>query len=633
MPEKFESLDMKKQKQEIIKSLEEKKFFILKKLEDEIAVLGFEVNILDSGLSLLPIDDEDIDEDNFQATTALAELVIEEIHILEDTAETALENLMIDKLIYELSILIKALKTKYRHYEELDEFFENIFDDVVDNAELFTDNQDVELEALKGLMPIVQTKGLEDVIQRYEVNVLVDNSGLVGAPVITSRDLSYSKLIGSINLTPDQNLSVVDVLGIESGLLHEARGGYLILWAQDVIEASGAWQAIRQTLISNVVKIQNPQAGVNKTKYIDPEGIVSPVKIILVGNFVINQLFQNYDPEFASLFKFNVDFEDELPYCKEIVEQIGYKVKQQCEQERLKPVTCEALLRVIRHTQRRRDRVSTNLSPIYKLVREADAIAINFITSKNIEQAINLNRTMFKKLTKSIRDDYKHDRTLVNVRGRKIGQINGLAVYEIGEQMIGQPVKITATTYKGRKGVINVEKAAGLSGNVHTKGIEIIEGFLGHHFAQNLELGLSCKICMEQNYGGVDGDSASSAQLYAVISSLAQMPINQSIAVTGSINQFGEIQPVGGVSEKIEGFFEACKQKGEILNQGVIIPYQNQIDLVLSEEIIKAIKDGIFHIYPIKRYEQGIELLMDESYQKIEARVYEKLKHLSKHHR
>ncbi len=613
---KIENSETIKQKQDILNKFETKKLALLSKLEEEISNLGFMLNIAEGTLALIPLrvpDNPTIEleieqEQNSQLAKALAQLVIDEVGLLEENSEIEINNLLEEKIMQEAWSLIKFLKNKYRHYPELDDYFSEIFDDIIENSEAFLQTENSEVESLKGILPImIGTKDLEDITKKYEVNLFVDNSHLEGAPVIFSRDLGYSKMIGSINIKPDQDLSVIDVLALESGLLHKARGGYLILKAQDVVETLGTWQALKQALRDEVIKIQNPPtASVNQTKYIEPTNIDLNIKVILVGDFTMHQLFTNYDLEFSELFKLKIDFEDELSYTKTLVEQIGYKVKQQCEKENLHPVTCEALLKVIRYTQERKDKVNTDMAPIYSLIREADSLAEDFITLNHVDTALKFKKTMLGKLNKNMRDNYKQERILINVNGKKVGQVNGLAVYGVGEDSIGQPIKITATTYKGRKGVINVEKAAGLSGNIHNKGVEVVEGFLGYHFAQDLEPSLSCKICMEQSYSNVDGDSASSAELYAIISSLAQLPINQNLAVTGSINQFGEIQPVGGLSEKIEGFFAACKEKGITKSQGVIIPYQNQVDLILSEEVIQAIKDGDFHIYPIKRYEQGV---------------------------
>ncbi|OON99353.1 MAG: hypothetical protein ATN35_13070 [Epulopiscium sp. Nele67-Bin004] len=630
------SIDIQKVKESKITELEYEKNLMLTILAEQAKELGFILNIVDGGISFVEQEDCQLNEveirQNSNDLACLAKETIEHLQQVEADVELELINLLDEKLIKEVMCLIKCLKTKYRHYPELEEYFEGIFNDILENSELFmpTDTD----ERIPEFFPILSRKTVNDLLLKYEVNLLVDNSVNTTMPIITDRDLSYGKLVGSIKVMPDQDLSKINVMSIEAGVLHQAIGGYLIIRAEDLVESVGGWQALRATLRDGVIKMQSPQTtSITTTKYIEPEFINAPMKVILIGSHHLYETLNIYDNEFSKLFKLRVDFEDEMSYTKQTIEKIGYKIKKQCEQEQLRPVTCEALLKAIRYNQSRSDKLSTNITPIHTLIREANSIANSTITAKNIEEAIAFKKTMMGKVSRNIKDNYKTNTILLNVKGRKIGQINGLAVYNVGENKIGQPVKITATTYRGQKGVINIEKASDMSGNIHTKGIEIIEGFLGNHFAQYFEPSLSCKICMEQNYSGVDGDSASSAQLYAIISSLSRVPINQNLAVTGSINQFGEIQPVGGLTEKIEGFFRACKEKGFTKDQGVIIPYQNQRDLVLSEEIIQAIKEGKFHIYPIRRYEQGLELLMGESYKQIETKVYEKLRLLSKKNR
>jgi Lon-like ATP-dependent protease len=260
-----------------------------------------------------------------------------------------------------------------------------------------------------------------------------------------------------------------------------------------------------------------------------------------------------------------------------------------------------------------------------EIIREATVFEKELIKEEDIEKVIAMRKSFRRNIEKGINQQYKQDFLMIDTKGRRIGQANGLATYTIGEQSFGRPVKITATTYKGQGGVVNIEQQAGLSGNTHTKGIQILTGFLGSKFAQEMPLSLCCNICFEQSYGMVDGDSASSTQLYAVLSSLAGVPLSQGVAVTGSINQYGCIQPVGGVNEKIEGFYSVCKEKGLTGRQGVIIPYQNKIELLLEDEVVEAVRQRRFHVYAIKDFKEGMEILTEVPYEKIEQRVQQKL--------
>ncbi|OOB77588.1 MAG: hypothetical protein BEN19_01675 [Epulopiscium sp. Nuni2H_MBin003] len=626
--DKLQDNDISLEKEQLEKDLELNKLFLLDELQSKANKLGFEVSIVEEGLAFSPLEGvgEEILTNNIKSVTILAEEVVNQIKQVEDKAAIQLQNILEEKFSTQVSLVLNKLKIKYRHYPEFLDYFDDILEDIVKYYDLFieqpTDNTELEL-ILK-----MSTKKVDDILKNYSVNLLVDNQNTLGAPIIDTRNVSYSDLVGQILMSPEGE---TDICEIRAGEFHRARGGYLILRAIDIIEQVGAYQAIRQTLIEGAIKIQNPSTGsVNRVKLIEPEEVDMDLKIIIIGDAEYYNLLNSYEDGFNKYFGYKIELLEEVNYTKRIVEQIGYKIKQQCIKENLKPVTCGGLLSAIRKTQVRMDKVSLNIEPIYNMIREANTIANKYITANDIDNAIRFKKTLTNKIDNEMKDNYRLDRILINVKGSKIGQINGLCVYGIGDETIGQPIKITATTYKGKKGVINVEKLAGLSGSTHSKGVEVIEGFIGGRFARNIEPNLSCKICMEQSYSGIDGDSASSAELYAVISSLSGIPIKQNLAITGSINQHGDIQPVGGLSEKIEGFFKACKAKGLTNEQGVVIPYQNQVDLVLSDEIVQNIREGKFHIYPISRYEQGIEILMEENIRIVEKKVLETLSNMSK---
>ncbi|ONI45028.1 hypothetical protein AN641_00995 [Candidatus Epulonipiscioides gigas] len=624
LSERLKSLKLEDKKQELIKDFEEQKNEILEKLNQEVKELGFNISQVEGGLAFSIIDENNIInlEENSNKIKQLARIALDQINIWEQEIGAILNNLYEEELIRQISGPIHILKIKYKYYTEFIDYFDNIFEDILEHSDLFIENEDENTEVLKGIFPIMNKSNLSEFLKRYEVNLIVNNSNKKGAPVIVAQDSDYRSLMGSITLK-----DTVDISSIKAGALQQARGGFLILKAEDIIERLGGWQAIKQTLNSGFIKMEDlKNDSINVPQILEPEKIKANVRIILVGSSVHYDLLKNYEPSFSKLFKFRIDFLDEANYTKEIIEQIGYVINKQCKKEKLKPVTTQALLNAIRKTQYRIDKISLNVEPIYKLIYQANSIAKDKITEVDIENVDKFNKTLLNKINNDMKENYKLNRTLIDVDGSKIGEINGLCIYDIGENTIGHPIKITATSYKGKKGIINIEKAAGISGSIHSKGVEIIEGFLGGRFAKTIEPSLNCKICIEQNYASIDGDSASSAELYAVISSLCGIPLKQNLAVTGSINQYGDIQPVGGLSEKIEGFFKACQQKGLTNDQGVIIPYQNQVDLILTNEIIEHIQEGKFHIYPIKRYEQGIELLTGESARRVEEKVRQVLK-------
>ncbi|ONI39187.1 hypothetical protein AN639_11120 [Candidatus Epulonipiscium fishelsonii] len=632
-------------KNKLLTNLEYEKDEMLNELEKMATESGFVVKADEEGIGFIPIyegvpimqstyealsiEEKKQMKDDSTALYELAETLLLEIKNMEQEIELYIKNEKVNLVISQADKLIKALRIKYRHYEELTSYFDGILKDIIENIEIFIE-EPVENNLLINLS-LGSSKNIDDVVQKYEVNLLVNNIELDGAPVIYDREVSYVSLVGQIKLNSEISNAETEILNIKSGLLHKARGGYLLIKADDLIESLGGWLALKTALRNENVTIKNINGtNVVETKVIEPQPIDLPIKVIIVGSSNLKYLLQSYDKDFSNLFKSTIEFNSYLDYNKNSIEEIAYKVQEQCKNEDLLPVSCNALLVALRYTQKllgRNDKLSTNITALQEIIREANSLATICITEQNIKDVIYFRDMELNNLKKEINKSHKENRSMISVQNCRVGQINGLAVYSIGQRNIGQPMRITASTYKGKKGIINVEKVSNLSGSSHNKGVEIIEGFLGGHFAQNIEPNLTCKVCMEQSYSGVDGDSASSTELFAIMSSLAQIPIKQSLAVTGSINQHGDIQPIGGVTEKIEGFYQACKQFPN-KEQGVIIPYQNQIDLVLSEEIIEAVKNGMFHIYPIKTFKEGIELLTGEPYHLIENKIIEKLRKL-----
>ncbi|WP_305767116.1 AAA family ATPase [Candidatus Epulonipiscium viviparus] len=612
------------QEQDLVNANDIAKDELFAALKTEVLKLGFKIKDVDGGWSFVASGHKiKYSEANAALVKQLAQITITKIHDLDDQLDTALTNIFEEELLKQISAPLHKLKTKYSAYPELLQYFQNISDDILENAETFAppaDNPEGE-SALSALLPMLGGLDIDEFLKRYEVNVIVDNGATKGAPVILATECDYSSLLGNIviNDTPE-------VSNIIAGELHKARGGFLIVKAADIVERIDGWDAIAKTLKTGFIAMKDIKSDtINKPKMLEPAKITANVRIIMVGSHYHHEALKEYSAMFDELFKLRIDFADCVAYTKNMVEVIGYEVQQFTKAKNLKPVTTAALLRAIRKTQERSDKINLDFRPIMKFIEEANSIAADEITAADIDAVDNFHKTLLNKVHKNAAEDYLLERTLIDVSGAKVGEINGLCVYDLGEYSLGQPAKITATSYRGKKGIINIEKVAKLSGEIHTKGVEIIEGFIGNRFAKHIDLNLSCKICMEQSYGGLDGDSASSAELYAIISSIADIPIKQNLAVTGSINQYGCIQPVGGLNEKIEGFFRACQSKGLTGDQGVIIPHQNTVDLVLSDEILNSIKDSRFHIYTIKHYEEGIELLTGLSSTQVEYAVIKNL--------
>lgn len=648
---RLESYEADKKRQKLITELEEKKNEILEELRVTAKKMGLMVKVTGEGIGFIPLDDNQKPLTEAQYANlekkqkgkiksalvklqGIAEEIIETLKETEKVYTDYLEDINQEIVIREIGVYLKHLREKYGIYDKVGEYLDDMAQDILEHISLFTQDEMTEEKGVKDLFPWISQKGVKDIVDKYEVNLIVDNSELTQAPIVTSSNISYSNLIGKLRIDSDLTATHVDFDSIVAGLFHQANGGYLLLKAKELFESPGAWEAVKRVVKTGNIYIENLQStNIATAINLMPEPVPVNVKIIVVGPYSLYHLIKEYDSDFKELFKYHVDFDTTLKSNKEMVYTLARKIKYVCDTERLLPVSVDGILKLVEYSNRStgsQDKLSTDISPLLNLIREASALADRIITKRDIEEVLEIKELIKQKIERHVLENYEKHIFMIDVKGKKIGQINGLAVYNVDDYSFGQPIRITSTTYKGKAGVVDIEKASGLSGSIHTKGIEIIEGFLGYKFAQNMPLSLCCRICVEQNYGGIDGDSASSAELYAILSSLAEVPIRQSLAVTGSINQYGQIQPIGGVNEKIEGFYEACKEKGLTGAQGVIIPYQNKEDLVLCDEVIEAVKNNKFHIFQVEDFSQGIELLTGYSYQEIESKILKKLKNFSR---
>ena len=405
---------------------------------------------------------------------------------------------------------------------------------------------------------------------------------------------------------------------LKPGLLHIANGGYLVFQANDLLTNPMCYDALKKVLRSKSLGIENaadPRSSMVMIS-LKPEPIPLDLKVILIGDENIYQTLLAMDPDFRKLFKIKVEFADEAPLNKENMIKLSRFVKGYCDHEGLPALDNKAMSKLIEYASKLADnqgKLATRFTDLSLIVGEASTWAkmakSKIITEEFITKALAEKVDRVKKYDDKYMEMIKDNTLLISTSGAEVGQINGLTIMNVGDYTFGKPVKITANTYTGKNGIINIEREVELSGSSHSKGILILSGYLGEMFAQDMPLSLTASICFEQLYSGVDGDSASSTELYALLSSLADIPINQAFAVTGSVNQKGEIQPIGGVNDKIEGFFQVCKMRGLDGSHSVIIPKQNIRNLNLSDEVIEAVKEGTFHIYAISTIDEGIELL------------------------
>jgi lon-related putative ATP-dependent protease len=408
-----------------------------------------------------------------------------------------------------------------------------------------------------------------------------------------------------------------DFTMIQAGSLMEANGGFLIMDMESVLANPYVWEALKRALQNKNFQIEDiaEETGFG-TVSLRPEAIPLKVKVILLGSYDAFEVLQNYDPRFNKTFKVRADFDYEVERNPDTVQQYARFIARVCREENLLAFTPKGVATIVEYGEKyvsNRNKLSIRFGPLLGVLKEADYWArknkARYVTDKYVVRAFNKYRFRYNLYEEKIHDSYRDETIMIDVASDVVGQVNALAVYQIGEFSFGRPVRITTETFMGKEGVINIEREANLSGSTHDKGVLILSGYMGRTFAQRYPLNLSISITFEQSYDGIDGDSASSTELYAILSSLSDIPIKQGIAVTGSVNQKGQIQAIGGVNHKIEGFFEVCKTKGLTGKQGVMIPQANQKNLMLSREIIDAVKKRKFHVYQVAAVEEGIEIL------------------------
>lgn len=508
---------------------------------------------------------------------------------------------------------INDMREKYPD-DKVQEYLDEIQDYTLDNIHIFKKKDESQPK-----LPF-QAPGSgkqQDPFQLYRVNLLVNNSGCKKPPVIIETSPNYKNLFGTIEKEVEPNgMWSSDFMNIKAGSLLRADGGVLVLNLLEAISEPYVWTTLKRSLKYTQLEIEAPEALFFGQSALKPEPIKLDLKVVLIGDKQHYLYLFNYDDSFKKIFKISADFTDEMPRTNQYIQDYANFIARLCKQEDLLPFTPSGVAAIVEESLRmtgRQGKLSARFSDVADIAREAgywaktmksDVIARKHVVRSLKEQAAR--RSMIEeRLTEYIRDGV----IMIDTSGKKKGQINGLAVYNYGEYMFGKPARITSTISLGRAGVINIEREAELSGKIHDKGIAILTGFIRDRFAQNKPLTFSASICFEQSYGGIDGDSASSTELYLLLATLADVPIRQDIAVTGSVNQHGDIQPIGGVNEKIEGFFDVCRHRRLTGKQGVIIPHQNVADLQLSIPVVEAVEAGKFHIYAVKTIYEGLEIL------------------------
>lgn len=625
----FNNEDFEKEKALIAQTYEEKREALMVKLNKKSEKYGFQVKSAQNGIYMMPIingkaieqeEFEKLDDEtkqNFEDNSSIVQeqilQVISEIKNIEQESQKKLSEWQSNVALLTINAHINYIRSKFKRNKKISTFLENIKKDILKNIDYFLAEPQNETQQMPGPRP-EPPKPWEN----YRVNLFIDNSAQEGAPVIMDSNYSYHNIFGKLEYENYYGSLKTDYTMLKPGLLHKANGGYIIFQAHDLIENAVCYEGLKkalrqkQLLIENTADPRSPMVMVS----LKPEPIPLDLKVIIVGDEQIYQTLLAVDYDFRKLFKIKVEFEDSSDNTEENMNKLARFIHGFCEQEQLPHLDPSAVAKIMEYSSRladNQDKLSTRFNDLAQIIGEAATWAkmkkSKIVTAEFIDMALSERANRIKKYDSMYTEMIKENTLLIDTTGAKVGQINGLTIMNIGDYMFGKPVKITATTYTGKNGVINIEREVDLSGSTHSKGVYILSGYLGEKFAQDIPLSLTASICFEQLYNGVDGDSASSTELYAILSSLSGVPINQSFAVTGSVNQKGEIQPIGGVNEKIEGFFQICKMRGLDGTHSVMIPIQNQKNLNLSNEVVDAVKNGLFHIYAISTIDEGIELL------------------------
>ena len=656
----FGSSDVEKEKKVIVSEYEQKKNEIMKKFDEYTTSEGFKIKTTETGIYFSPIYNGNVlNEQEFNALDASIKKSFEEKSpkIQAETMEVMKKIEMLDKectikvsewqanfTTYIVSKNINNLKLKYKDNLKLQNFLFNVQSDIVKNIEHFKPKA-----TTPNMVPLPNQIRLEQrPWEKYRVNLLVNNENLKQAPVVVCTNPSYYDLFGKLEYENQMGSLKTDHTMLKAGLMHKANGGYLLINARDLMCNMTLWEAFKRVLRNNEITIDSSRDMTSGSTIISlkPELIPLNLQVVLIGSESIYMQLSNVDSDFKKLFKVKADFDDSIPRTPTNVQRTAEYVAYVVKKDSLLPFKREAIKEIVEYSSRcagDKRKLTAMQVDLTDIIIESSFVANKagkkLVDAEHVKGAIKNRITRYAKYDENLKEMIKNGTVILKTDGEAIGQINGLTIINTGDATFGKPVLITANTYLGNSGVINIEREVSMSGTTHSKGVYILASYIGQKFAQDIPLSLTASLCFEQLYNGVDGDSASSTELYAILSSLSGVPIKQGIAVTGSVNQKGEIQPIGGVTEKIEGFFEICKYQGLTGNQGVIIPYQNVANLALSDEIIDAVKDGLFHIYPVATIDEGIEILTGvssgkykeetESYEKgsINYLVHQKLKH------
>ena len=638
IPSVYESQRYQQERKKLVQHFQERQKSVLQDFERRVKERGFDLVQVQIGNSMRPdivpvvngnptnldqveilVQKGEFEKEQFRVMRdALTELekqmatVFRELRNIEKKVQQSLKGLEEKLVMPAVDDAIRVLKATYS-LEKLHGYFDEVRSNVRENLDRFR-KQQLAIPPQEG----EPNEEDEDEFLEFQVNVLVDNSETQHVPIVIETNPKYKNIFGTVEREMEKGgIWRTDFTKIKAGSLLRADGGYLVLNALDTLIEPSVWQDLKRTLRTGLMDIQTyePLFGYSAAS-LKPEPLQITVKVIMIGDTDLYHILYFRDDDFKKIFKIRADFDFEMPKTKGTVAQYIRFVKMICDDEHLSPFNAAALAQIIEFGVRlagRQQKLSTRFNLVADVVREANYWAqkekSTIVTGDHIEKAIAERIYRVKLVEEKMQEMIENGTLMIDTEGSVIGQVNGLSVYDVGEHAFGKPSRITARTALGRSGVINIDRDADMSGPTHNKGVAILSGYFRSLFAQNKPLVMDASITFEQSYGGIDGDSASSTEIYAILSSLTEVPLRQDIAVTGSVNQKGEIQPIGGVNLKIEGFYDICRARGLTGKQGVMIPIQNVDDLMLREDVYEAVQKKKFNIYAIKTINEGIEIL------------------------
>ncbi|MFP4345163.1 MAG: Lon protease family protein [Anaerolineales bacterium] len=630
----FESEEYQTQRQAIMEEFKERQSEAFRELQQQAKEEDVALIRTPAGIAVAPVRDDEVlsPEELEQLSEEEQQRLKEEVEELQEELQKILRQVPtwqremrerlneLNREIAEFAVggLIDELREKYSDFPKIVEHLDAVQEDVIEHAGELLSATEENVEETSLREQARQALHESALMRRYRVNVIVDSGDLEGAPVIYEDNPTYQNLIGRVEHRAQMGALLTDFNLIKAGALHRANGGYLILDARKVLTQPYAWDGLKRALRAGKIRIESVgrMLSLISTVTLEPEPIPLDVRVALFGERMLYYLLHQLDPDFQELFKVMVDFEEQMEWSEENQKLYARLIATLVAREELRPFSAAAVARVIERSARMAgdsEKLSAYTRDITDLLRQAEYWARKreqeVVAAEDVEKAIAASIYRADRVRERVQEAILRETFLIDTTGEVVGQVNGLSVLQLGDFAFGRPTRITARLRLGKGEVIDIEREVELGGPIHSKGVLILLGFLGGRYAAERPLSLSATLVFEQSYGGVEGDSASSAELYALLSAISEVPIQQSYAVTGSVNQRGVVQPIGGVNEKIEGFFDICEARGLTGEQGVLIPISNVKHLMLRDDVVAAVERGDFHIYPVKTVDEGIEIL------------------------